>query len=293
MSAHIRNYDHSQDAEDRQAAADKECARLRGQHALLQHVADGKLIWAPLPESNGGLNVLDSAGADGTWSRASKAQIPDDRYSKAWFLTTDLDAYKFPAGESAETASDLKGSGFEFLVHDFTDSSWPAELHSRFDLVHQRLVLAASAKNPIVTTLQRFGTLLKPGTGWLQLVELDISPQEGRDSAVEDYMALLNAVAVSTGVRPYFATGLKADLVDAGFVDVSEALLRVPIGAAVERKEFREQSTQNMASFCARFVELAKKFQLSVDEDLPRRLEEILRTQGSWLVFRVVYGRKP
>jgi hypothetical protein len=179
------------------------------------------------------------------------------------------------------------------LVHDITDSSWPTELHGRFDLVHQRLVLAVSANVPIVTTVQRFATLLKPGSGWLQLVELDISPQEGRDSEVEDYMALLNGVAVATGVRPYFAAGLKQDLVDAGLQEVSEVVLRVPIGVALSDTELGEHSVQNLVGFCARFIDLAKQLRLPVDEDLPKRLETTLRAQGSWLVFRIVYGRRP
>lgn len=294
MSKHIRNYDQDQDDEERRAIAARECERLRAQHDLLQYAADGKLLWVPQPQLDAGLKVLDSAGADGTWCHALHAQISsnDRKEGEPWFLTTDLDAFKFPVGDHAADASELKGSGFEFLVHDLTDP-WPSHLHDRFDLVHQRLAIAASAKTPTVTTLQRFGALLKPNTGYLQLVELDTSPQQGRHSAMEEYIALLDAVTVATGVRQYFATGLRGDFNKAGFVDVGEEILRVPVGCGLEKKELREQSVLNLVGFCERFVELGRRFEVSVDEGLTRRLEAMLRSEGSWLVFRVVYGRKP
>ena len=61
----------------------------------------------------------------------------------------------------------------------------------------------------------------------------------------------------------------------------------------VEKEELREQSILNVVSFCERFVGIGKKFQFPVNEGLPGRLETVLRSKGSWLVFRVVYGRKP
>lgn len=291
MSARIQIYINSAGEDRKRTVVASECARLRRQHSLIQDAAGGKLVWAPLPHKDDGFNVLDSAGADGTWCRALKAQTGTE--GEGWCLTTDFDPLKFPVGQVAASAEELKETGFEFLTHDFTASSWPERLHDSFDLVHQRLALAGSATTPFVTTLRNFATLLKPTCGWLQVVELDISPQEGRDSAVEDYMALLNAVTVRTGVRPYFAVGLKNDLVKAGFVDVSEEILRVPAGHAVADGELREESVQSMVDLCTTFVGLARKFQLPVDEQLPERLEETLRIQGSWLVFRVVWGRKP
>lgn len=289
MTDHFQEYNLSSDLDHQATAAEKECARLRYQHIAIQDAAGGRLIWAPLEAGDNDLAVLDSAGADGTWCRALRAQMGD----RGWFLTTDIDACKFPADQVTAAAGQLKGSGEEFLVHDFTASSWPEELHNRFDIVHQRLALAGSGSTTIATTLQRMAALLKQGTGWLHLVELDISPQEGRDRAMEEFVALLNAVTVATGVRPYFAAGLKQDLIQAGFVDVSEEILKVSAGCGIKRHDLAKASVEGTTDFCVQMTSLANKLRVQVDEDLPERLRETLEKQGSWMVLRIVVGRKP
>lgn len=56
------------------------------------------------------------------------------------------------------------GKGEKFMVHDFRDE-WPESLHGEFDLVHQRLPLSRSEKQPTVNSVKRFQSLLRPGTG--------------------------------------------------------------------------------------------------------------------------------
>lgn len=126
-------------------------------------------------------------------------------------------------------------------------------------------------------------------------MELDISPSLDGPTAREDYMALLHAVTVSSGVRPYFARGPKNDLQEASLVDVEEVELRVPFGAAAP-DHLREVSVENHVGFCRRFCDLARTggvdFDQCVLEDLPERLQALLRTDAMWFPMRVVWGRR-
>lgn len=193
---------------------------------------------------------------------------------------------------------ELRQEGQEYIVHDFRDL-WPEALHGRFDLVHQRLALAASKEASIIESIKRFLTLLKPGVGWLQLVEIDTSPAENGNNvkeAFEDHKALINSVSVSSGMRAHFARGLRNDLLDVGLTDVQESLLRVPFGA-VAPKGLREGSIDGMVSFCKMFCGLAREGGVEIEEakldKLPARLEALLRKEGVWFQMRVIWGRKP
>jgi len=74
----------------------KNAQRLQSQHERISHAAGGRLVWAPLNvTSTRTLNVLDSAGADGTWLRGLQRALGGAEHF-CQLITADADALQFP-----------------------------------------------------------------------------------------------------------------------------------------------------------------------------------------------------
>lgn len=217
--------------------------------------------------------------------------------SRSFYVSADIDPFKFPsvAGARGSDWPDI-----QYMQHSILDA-WPEDLHETFDLVHQRLVMAASGSVPFVETLMRFKSILRPG-GWLQLVEWDTSPSpEQVGSAMEDHKDLVRAVGARTGVPPNFAAKLKDDLGEAGFVDVKEDHFTVLHGKRILERggptDIAELSIESPVMFNRRFCSIAKKSGAEIEdqklERLSERLEEELRNVGGSILVRVVCGCRP
>lgn len=278
---------------DLQAKADLENRRLETQHEVWKYAFRNQLVFAPL-ELTGAACVLDSAGANGCWLEDYQSTLsPSVReHSQSRFVSADINQMMLPKKSQ-------RSGNIEYLRHSFLDT-WPGHLHSTFDLVHQRLAIAASGKVPIVETIQRFAALLKPGSGWLQLVELDTSPDSSlaaKYRAAEDFKHLLHTVSTTTGVRAYFANGLAQDLRDAGLLEVQEKRIQVPWGRAIQgNEELFQQSLAfpGLPFFAETFCAIARKMDLADERyhQLPERLEKQLLETGVVLNAVVVWGRR-
>ncbi|KAF2164386.1 hypothetical protein M409DRAFT_25264 [Zasmidium cellare ATCC 36951] len=274
--------------------ADVECRRLEAQHDVWKHSFNNQLVFAPLKPENS-IRVLDSAGANGYWLQdyrsALAASVRD--HPESLFVCTDINPSMLPE-ESKRNGS------IQYVEHSFLDS-WPGHLRDSFDLVHQRLAISASGKEPFVKSIKRFASLLKPGSGWLQLVELDTSPDCSKTDgglAIEDFKHLLHKVTTAGGVRPYFVNGLYEDLGDAGLVDVQQKRIDNRFGKAIHENEEvfqRSIAYPGLAYFAERFMGIAEKMGVGEArfDRLPERLDDQLREKGGTLTAVVVWGRRP
>ncbi|KAI4517830.1 S-adenosyl-L-methionine-dependent methyltransferase [Schizophyllum commune Loenen D] len=130
--------------------------RLQAQHDMIIRVFNGRLITAPvnlLP----GTKVLDSA--TGTGIRALQAST---QYQEISFTGIDIESRNLPTSPPPNT---------EFLVHNIT--ALPEEWSGTFDLVHQRLLIAALRTEEWPRAIGEAHRVLKPG-GWVQIVELSL-----------------------------------------------------------------------------------------------------------------------
>jgi hypothetical protein len=135
----------------------------------------------------------------------------------AAFIGTDITDTYFPRPQP---------QGISLSTQSMTQP-WPEEWNSRFDLVHQRMALAAANKGAIKDTMRAFVNLVKPG-GWIQMVEPDHSVSQG--PAMAEFFRLLSDVFKFMETGPDYAPQLKTWLTNLGMENVEEKIFDVPIG---------------------------------------------------------------
>lgn len=147
-----------------------------------------------------------------------------------------------------------------FSVHNIA-REWPADLHSTFDLVHQRLTPPGAAPTPLPQIIRQLFALLKPG-GWIQLVEAE---QEGPDSGpvFQEFLDLVRALFTTTGAGWHYAKDMRGWLEEAGAVDVDECVVHMAFGVKNPDKELAEMSAQCTAKAMDGLVKHAKSKSLS------------------------------
>lgn len=140
-----------------------------------------------------------------------------------------------------------------YAVHDIADP-WPASLHGRYDLVHQRLSLAGAGRATAPrTAVRRLAACVRPG-GWIQLGEMDARAPVSGGPAMRDSWAVMRAVFVAAGpgaggdagqeaeefwdFAHHMAGWLRED--DLGFEDVAEEHVDVRVGPGCEDSEMGE-----------------------------------------------------
>ncbi|KAI1457512.1 hypothetical protein F4805DRAFT_171909 [Annulohypoxylon moriforme] len=243
----------------------------------------GKLVFAPIDFNKEGVRVLDSATADSAWLQDLRSSISPPASGSHTFIGTDITDIYFPRPSP---------EGISLYTQSMT-KPWPSDWASSFDLVHQRMALAAAGKAVVKDTLQAFVGLVKPG-GWIQLVEPDHSISKG--PAMADFFRLLSNVFAFMQTGPDYAPQLKTWLTDLGLVDVEERIFDVPIGKTSPTEETKAKSTRMIGLVIKGLTDVAKSIPTSFSaEELqnlgPRVRDEVTETGG---VFRLhcVTGRK-
>lgn len=114
-------------------------------------------------------------------------------------------------------------------VHSIA-APWPAEMHGRYDFVHQRLALLGVGRiATIEQAVSYLGALVKPG-GWIQLGELDARAPSSGGQAMVDAMAVIRAIFTAVCSNHDFAHNLASMLRAEGFEDVKEEACEVFLG---------------------------------------------------------------
>lgn len=140
-----------------------ETHRLRAQHNICTYALtkSNNPILAPLDLSQANLAILDSGTADGYFLYAIIPFL--EHADSAELIGTDITDYP-PSYEVPERVS-LK------LMKQNIHDPWPAEWKNKFDLVHQRAVMAnAGGYEKAVDITRRLFELVKPG-GYRQIVD--------------------------------------------------------------------------------------------------------------------------
>lgn len=158
------------------------------------------------------------------------------------YIGTDIAAHLFPASPKP---------GFEFFEQSVVNS-WPKEWHTSFDLVHQRLVLAACDPASAMRAVEALFSLVKPG-GWIQLIECDHSggfttEQKAQYPATVKFGDLVMKALAATGKSGQYGLSLRGWLRAAGAVDVVETQLDCPVGSRAVTPVLKESTKNNLLS---------------------------------------------
>ncbi|KAJ4258026.1 hypothetical protein NW762_008164 [Fusarium torreyae] len=251
---------------------------------------DERSFLAPFTDDNPPHKVLDIATGSGSW-----AIDMGDEYSKCRIIGTDLSPIQ----------TNLVPPNVEFIIDDATDE-WPeGKDWCDFDLIHTRATMGCWS-DMLSQIIKPAFERLKPG-GWLESQEL-MGLLECDDGSLTDDNAfkvwcdeLVDASQMAD--RPItFAASLKQWFIEAGFVDVTEKVYKIPINGWPKDprlKKFGELWHANVAAGLQAFsygmhgrIKGWSREQIEVNlVDVRKGLSD--QSMHGYEKFYVVYGRKP
>ncbi|RDW66580.1 hypothetical protein BP6252_10215 [Coleophoma cylindrospora] len=188
-------------------------------------ITDGKLVLAPVGENP--QNIIDLGTGTGIWC-IDAWWIAGDRCPNASVLGLDLSPI-----QPLWVPPNVK-----FLVEDMEDA-WV--LATPFDLVHMRAITPI-LKNPTKVLASCYENI-KPG-GWIELQEPHVNAYCDDGTMPDNYPVkvfyeLLQKAFRGFGTYVHNSADLVPKLDDAGFVNVKEQIMKVPIGTWVKNKTLR------------------------------------------------------
>lgn len=195
---------------------DAEQEREDMKHATILSVCADKLYFAPISEDqHDQMRVLDVGTGTGIWCVEM-----GDLYPSAEIIGVDLSPIQ----------PDWVPPNVRFVVDDI-ESEWLYQ-PNHFDMIHARhMAIAIKDWNHVLSSAW---THLKPG-GWLEFCELDYWPNSDDGTMTPDnahlrWTYLVTDGLARAGVDLHAALLLKERVIRAGFQNVTEHVIKVPIG---------------------------------------------------------------
>ena len=195
-------------------------------HHIFGLILDGALSRAPLSHHNPPQRALDLGCGTGIWCMAFADEFPES-------LVVGIDL--------SPIQPDWVPPNCRFYVDDI-ESEWAYSQAEHFDYIHGRALCGSIADWPKLFAQSLAN--LKPG-GYLEMQEFHTcfySFDDGLDNApyLKDWDLQTAEASRRFGKDLRKAHVLKQYMEDAGFVDVQEAIYKVPIGPWAKGKKFKE-----------------------------------------------------
>jgi len=198
-------------------AAEQESSRLDKQYAWLKKCAcQGRLIYDDSIQLKPGDVILDAATGSGAWLLDAASQVPDE-----------VELYGVDI--STKTLPSSPPSNVKFVEASVT--SLPSEWNGKFDLVNQRLLIAALRAEEWPQAISELYRTVKAG-GHVQLLEYSYHRPITSDTQRQFFNILL-ALFAAKGLSPYISDRIPSLLEEAGFTDVVVRRENIPIAASL------------------------------------------------------------
>ncbi|KAF5313836.1 hypothetical protein D9619_013019 [Psilocybe cf. subviscida] len=195
-------------------ADDPEAVRLKDQNDLLRRLFDNKNVLSAIdlgPESQ----VLDIATGSGIWALDLVTEKPEIGHVQCADIGTRLFPKEHPPNMAFDVASVL---------------DLPAEWSNKFDLVHQRLLIAALKYDDWAVAVKEIFRVTKPG-GFAELCECNPF-KVGCGPHSRRYLDGYREVAKHFSMDFEISHRIPGLLLEAGFVDVHAEVKVVNFGPA-------------------------------------------------------------
>ncbi|KAI2464378.1 hypothetical protein F4781DRAFT_73393 [Annulohypoxylon bovei var. microspora] len=264
-----------------------EQVRLEDQHETVIYAMGGRALYAPIDLTKPGLRILDSACANGRWIKDLIVNSP----AKHEYVGTDVVESLYP---------NPPPEGTHFLDQSIKEP-FPEAWNGSFDLVHQRLVMAAAGpERTPAYVVQNLADLLKEG-GWLQMVEVATAPLPQNPASQNQYIDMLdtlyaNLYAGTNYKKSNLWSTLPKEMEAAGLKNVQKKEVIVGYGAAVADPYIRERSLRTAVAGVPNFLSVLKKMPhdtwKSEWDDLESRLYKDLKEKGGYTRYIVTWGQK-
>ncbi|KAF2457406.1 S-adenosyl-L-methionine-dependent methyltransferase, partial [Lineolata rhizophorae] len=192
---------------------DRELDRLDMQHAMQTLLLDNKLFWAPIGSDV--QQVLDLGTGTGIWAIDFAEMFP-----QAEVIGTDLSAIQ-PSWVPPNC---------RFQIDD-AEQDWTFK-PAQFDYIHNRNFVCSIRDWPRL--IRQSFSHVRPG-GWVEWQEkhpLFLSDDDSlpADGALDTWGRTFFDAGVTFGTSPYSPQHLADQMREAGFVDVREHVLKLPVG---------------------------------------------------------------
>ncbi|PGH12432.1 hypothetical protein AJ79_04268 [Helicocarpus griseus UAMH5409] len=252
-------------------------------HHVFLLLLDGKLVRAPVVKPQ---QVLDLGTGTGLWAMDYADENPS-----AQVIGTDLSPIQ-PSWVSPNV---------KFYVEDM-EQDWAYD--EAFDLIHMRQ-LGGSIKDWNKLLKQCYENL-KPGA-WVELQEPATwfscdDDTMSKATASNEYQVLCNEAARKFGKEINVAHKLKQEAIDAGFVDVREEVMKVPIGPWAKDPKlkeigryFLELSTMGIEAYTLGFIGKILGWSQAECQVLAAKVKTELRNPRNHIYINThfISGRKP
>ncbi|KAL3420073.1 methyltransferase [Phlyctema vagabunda] len=265
---------------------DTEQNRLDMLHHIFKLVLRGNLHKAPIESSPH--KVLDFGTGTGIWAIDFA-----DEYPSAEVIGNDLSPIQ----------PDWVPANCKFIIDD-VESAWPDDEYSHYDFIHGR-----NMSGSIGNWEELFSQALKalrPG-GWLEMQEFDVwfRSEEGElpaDSAIAEWQKHLDTASLMFGKRLNVANEFERKMIDVGFEDVRDDVIKVPIGAWPRDPKLKEQGRWLQAQmldsiepislgYCTRIL---KWSETKTQVFMAGVRNEFLNNRTHLFVYcHITYGRRP
>lgn len=223
-----------------------EKARLAYQHEVILDAMGHRAVLAPVDlTGTRSLRILDSGAANGRWLLDLRRSLERDDDAgpgpggvRHEYVGTDVDASLYPPAPPP---------GVSFVDQSIR-APFPAAWRGTFDLVHQRLVMAAASppQTTVASVTAALAGLLRPG-GWLQLVELDNECAASNGPALRRLLRYHQQNSAAGGLGPNISVHLVGAMREAGLRDVEMRAVEVYYGALNGGgEELRAKSTRSL-----------------------------------------------
>ncbi|KAI0126667.1 hypothetical protein BJ170DRAFT_684249 [Xylariales sp. AK1849] len=259
--------------------------RLGGQHEVMMDAMSNQAVIAPLDLSRSSLRILDSGTADGRWLLDLHQSVPST--VKHEYFGTDIDENLYPVAPPGNIC----------FQNQSIREAFPAEWQQSFDLVHQRLVMAAASPATVLSVVDRLVGLLKSG-GWLQLVEVDTDCLPGNGPALESFLSYAQMMSEAGNMGPNLAVGLGDAMRQAGLQEVQQQEYFLMHGLRNGIENLRQKSMESLCMAVPPLMQgvkmlLPDKYDEKEATTLQAALRKELEEEGGTTKILVVYGQKP